>query len=177
MRKIHLMTGTALVCTLGWSIPTLAAEETSAPVKAIVEKQLPGQVTVAEDFIKIRRQNDITFVSGGVSDQEQKVMQSLSGKFNLKLTFATEKQGKYLSDVRVHILDAQNNTLLDTLSAGPIFLADLDPGTYTVEASGFGQDYRETAKITDQKQAHLMFRWPESASLMEAEPKQLTPPK
>jgi hypothetical protein len=47
--------------------------------------------------------------------------------YDLMLTFATDG-GKYLADIHLQIEDMNGNTLLSTVSKGPLFLANLPVG-------------------------------------------------
>jgi hypothetical protein len=57
--------------------------------------------------------------------------------YNVQLVFA-EQTGAFLADVNLHITDAAGNTVLDTVSEGPMFLAKLPPGQYRVAAQANG---------------------------------------
>lgn len=108
--------------------------------------------------MEVYQQNGVAHITGGIGDTEQQVLKTLDGQFNLKLTFATQ-EGKHLSDVRVQIKDVQDTTVLDTMSNGPLLFAELEPGAYTVEVSGFGQEFQKQARINQDRQAQLIFRW------------------
>jgi hypothetical protein len=96
---------------------------------------------------RLQVQNDqgVRYVSGGVGESERAELNNQSQQFNLRLLFAMQGSGEYLSAVRVSILDARGGTVLVTESKGPWFLAQLPPGDYTVEASVPGQTEFETS--------------------------------
>ncbi len=145
----------------------IAAEE---PAVIVVEEPMVEESTEAArepmstekmllgDALIVKQQGDVRYVSGGVSDEEQQAIEDLGEDFDLKLTFAT-KEGKYLSDVNVLIKDSQDNTVLETVTDGPLLYANLAPGTYNVEASGFGQQFQKQAQVKDNQQEQLIFRW------------------
>jgi hypothetical protein len=105
----------------------------------------------------------IRYVSGGVGEGERAELDALSNQFNLRLLFAMQGSGEYLSAVRVNIRDARGETVLTAESKGPWFFAQLAPGDYTVEASVPGQaqqqPQRQTAHIEGSRQSRLDFRW------------------
>jgi hypothetical protein len=102
-------------------------------------------------------------MSGGVGEGERTELDALSNQFNLRLLFAMQGSGEYLSAVRVNIRDARGETVLTAESKGPWFFAQLAPGDYTVEASVPGQaqqqPQRQTAHIEGSRQSRLDFRW------------------
>jgi hypothetical protein len=114
---------------------------------------------------RLQVQNDqgVRYVSGGVGESERAELNNQSQQFNLRLLFAMQGSGEYLSAVRVSILDARGGTVLVTESKGPWFLAQLPPGDYTVEASVPGQTerqpQRQTAHVEDSRQSRLNFYW------------------
>jgi hypothetical protein len=112
---------------------------------------------------QVHSDRGIRYVSGGVGEGERAELDALSNQFNLRLLFAIQGSGEYLSAVRVNILDARGETVLTAESKGPWFFAQLAPGDYTVEASVPGpaqqQPQRQTAHIEGSRQSRLDFRW------------------
>ena len=117
----------------------------------------------AQNAILVQQYQGVNYVSGGVGEDERHALESLGKEFNLKLTFAL-KSGQYLSDVNVRIVDSQGTLVLTATADGPLFYANLAPGTYSVEAGGFGESYRQSAKISGRQQTRLIFYWPASAA-------------
>jgi hypothetical protein len=58
---------------------------------------------------------------GGVGEGERAELDALSNQYNLRLLFAKQDSGEYLSAVQVNILDAQGGTVLTAESSGPWF--------------------------------------------------------
>jgi hypothetical protein len=65
--------------------------------------------------------------------------------------------------VTVVISDARGAKVLDAVSEGPVFLANVAPGKYQVNATYAGESFtRETAvPVTGYRE--LIFRWAEQA--------------
>lgn len=116
---------------------------------------------VADSLIKPQTQGDVTFVSGGVGGDERNAMQALRADYNLSLLFSVQGSGEYLSEVKVSITDKNGNTFLDTVSDGPMLLASLKPGHYTVTAEVDGQVAHKKATIVANKRTSLSFIWPQ----------------
>ena len=65
----------------------------------------------------------------------------------------------YLADVKIVIDSAPNERMLDATMEGPILLAKLSPGTYTVRATSDAQTQTKTVTIPAQGQRQRDFRW------------------
>ena len=96
-----------------------------------------------------------------MGEGERTELEALSNQFNLRLLFAMQGSGEYLSAIRVNILDAHGATILTAESKGPWFFAQLAPGDYTVETSIPGQaqqqSQRQTVHIKHSGQSRLDF--------------------
>ena len=80
----------------------------------------------------------MSFISGGVGENSVAALKAREGEFNLKLVF-TLTEGAYLADVGVKITDAGGKTVIEHVTDGPIFMARLPAGTYTVAATYNGK--------------------------------------
>lgn len=116
---------------------------------------------VAETMIKPQTQGNVTFVSGGVGGDERSAMQAIRAGYNLSLLFSVQGSGEYLSDVKVSVTDAKGNTLLETVSDGPMLLASLKPGHYNVTAELDGQVAHKKATVGNKQRTSLSFIWPQ----------------
>lgn len=114
-------------------------------------------VAVGDD-LEVHTQGGVSYVSGGVGDDELKALRAMSDRFNLKVTMVMQK-GEFVSDAKVHIQDAQGQAVLDAASDGPFLLAQLPPGTYTVICTLNGKERKQTAHVGSGKQQQLIFRW------------------
>jgi len=94
-----------------------------------------------------KQQNGITYINGGVGQEEQATMQGLRADYNLQLTFATKQSGAYRSDVQLDIMDAKGNALVSAANTGPMFFVKLPPGTYRISAAAEGKTFKRTVKI------------------------------
>jgi hypothetical protein len=105
-----------------------------------------------------QQQGNITFVTGGVSDEALDRLKAEAGGFDLKLVFAL-KTGAFMSDVGVAITDRRGNTVLNTTSQGPWLLAKLPAGNYQVIASASGNSIKRSVAVGPGKLSTLDFRW------------------
>jgi hypothetical protein len=94
-----------------------------------------------------KQQNGITYINGGVGEEEQAAMKAQRADYNLLLTFATKQSGAYRSDVQLDIMDAKGASLVTAANTGPMFFAKLPPGTYRVSAAAEGKTFKRTVKV------------------------------
>ena len=108
-------------------------------------------------------QGDVSYVSGGVGEEQQQRMQSLAREgYTLKLVFAEQGTGAYVADVRVVVNDASGRTVLDAVANGPAFFAKLPDGDYRVTLEHRGQ--RETRTLHASARAgQTVVYWPQEA--------------
>ena len=136
-----------------------AGSETAAPA---LQSPAPPQ-SPASRLMQVRVEQGIRYVSGGVGERERAELNALSNQFNLRLMFAMQGSGEYLSAVRVNILDPRGGSVLSIESKGPWFLAQLAPGDYMVEVSSTDQasqqPQRQKAHIEGSGQSRLDFYW------------------
>jgi len=101
---------------------------------------------------------DVPHISGGVGEDARQELLAKEKEYNLKI-IAAEKSGDYLANVKVVIESARKERLLDTTMEGPILLAKLAPGTYTIKATSGGRTLTRTVTIPAQGVRQVDFRW------------------
>ena len=104
------------------------------------------------------RAADVPYISGGVGADARQELLAKERDYNLKIIVA-DKSGDYLADVRVVIESARKERVLDTTMNGPILLAKLAPGTYTIRATSDGKTLTRTVTIAGQGLRQADFRW------------------
>ena len=101
---------------------------------------------------------DVPYVSGGVGADSREELLAKEKDYNLKIVVAATS-GDYLADVQIVIDSARNERVLDATMEGPILLAILAPGTYTVKATSDAQTQTRTVTIGSQGLRQVDFRW------------------
>ncbi|MGZ3237932.1 MAG: hypothetical protein ACXWIN_07780 [Burkholderiaceae bacterium] len=97
--------------------------------------------------MKPQTENGITYLCGGVGEEQASYMKQSKGDYDLMLTFAT-RNGEYLADVNVAIKDAKGKSVLQTTCGGPILLVNLPrSGVYRVQAQAEDYALRKTVKV------------------------------
>jgi hypothetical protein len=108
-------------------------------------------------FMEVRAA-DVPYISGGTGADEREELLAKEKEFNVKI-IAAEKSGDYLAGVKVVIESARKEQVLDTTMEGPVLLAKLAPGTYTIRATSGGQTLTRTVTIPAQGLRQVDFRW------------------
>src|SRR5712691_1793318 len=104
------------------------------------------------------RADNVPYVSGGVGADDREELLAKEKDYNLKIVVAATS-GDFLADVKIVIESARNERVLDATMEGPILLAMMPPGTYTVRATSDAQTQTKTVTIASQGQRQLDFRW------------------
>lgn len=112
---------------------------------------------VAQQVERIMNRDGILYVSGGVGVRSQDRLKVLEPQFNLKLVF-TLTAGNYLGDVKVALKDARGKLLLEHVTEGPIFMARVPAGSYTVSATYSGSAQSRSIKAAEKLRTEY-FRW------------------
>ncbi len=112
-----------------------------------------------DTVLQPRTQGSVAYVSGGIGSQEQKALHEVEGNYNLKLLFARQGSGEYLTDVQVRIVNAKDATMLDATTEGPFMLVKLPAGAYTVTASYEGASQKKSATVPATSATSLAFYW------------------
>jgi len=108
-----------------------------------------------------RLSNGVQVLSGGVGEVEREVMQRTTDDYDLKAIFSLDR-GAYLSDVNVTIRNSRGDVVVDTITQGPWFFANLEPGSYRITASKHGRTFEEHVTVANARQTTVEFNdWTE----------------
>lgn len=102
--------------------------------------------------------NGVSFTSGGVGVDSQERLSARQKEFNLKLVF-TLVEGNYVADVNVVVKNAAGKTLVEHVAEGPIFIARLPAGTYTLGLAYDGQQQARKVKVAAAGLRTDYIRW------------------
>jgi hypothetical protein len=107
--------------------------------------------------VQRQEQNGISYLSGGIGEDEAKAIQQTTG-YNLHMTFSVGPKDEYIPDVQLLVQNAKGPVL--TLSqAGPLVYVQLPAGKYTVVATRNGDAKRDTIDIGSAGARNLVFHW------------------
>ena len=116
-------------------------------ISLIIYGTLSGAFTAfsEEEFLRKGVEGNISFLSGGIGQNERDFLLEKGKIYPLKLMFSNKK-GEYLSNVLVKVYDKNNKMVLSTNSEGPWFFIDLPKGIYHIEAN-FKGDKKTIPKL------------------------------
>lgn len=84
----------------------------------------------SESGLQPQMQGDIRYISGGLQAAERKTLRAMAKEYNLRLTFAGKPTPTHFEGIRITITDAKQETVLEAVAHGPLFLARLPDGRY-----------------------------------------------
>ena len=108
-------------------------------------------------------QHGISYISGGIGQDEANAIRGQFGRYNLHLTFAA-RGGAFLADVQVSISDAAGKTLVQATADGPYLLAAVPPGSYRVSATAGGATQQPSVTVPQHGPVELRFYWDDAAA-------------
>jgi len=117
-------------------------------------------VAAQQTSIVPQTQGEVTYVSGGVGDDEREVMKTMRADYNLSLLFTVKGTGEYISDAKVCIKDAHGAVLLETVVDGPMLYAKLKPGHYSISVDRDGHVMKNRVTLSGKKLTALSFALP-----------------
>jgi hypothetical protein len=137
------------------------ASQSQSPSATQSTSASQSQNDVLQTKLQPKTENGITYLCGGVGEEQVSQMKDSKGDYDLMLTFAT-RSGEYLADVDVAIKDAKGKSVLQTTCGGPILLVNLPrSGTYRVQAKAEDYSLRKTVKVKAKGPAHsVVMTWP-----------------
>lgn len=101
----------------------------------------------------------IAVLHGGVGVEERAAIEQKAADYNLKLTFARKGSGAYLFGVKVVVRNKQGAVVIDTTASGPLLLAKLPDGEYTVSATEQDTALVQTIAIKGGARRDWVFRF------------------
>jgi len=104
---------------------------------------------------------DIAYASGGIGVNEREEMQAMMADYSLKLAFAVEGSGAYLSEVLVTVQRGAE-TVFQVADVGPWLFVKLPAGSYLVIAVSGEQTKEATIEVPESGLADAVLRFPES---------------
>jgi hypothetical protein len=102
----------------------------------------------------------VTFVTGGIGKEEADAMRADAPNYALELVFVrkVDNREEFVSDVRLRIAD-QNDRVVVERAAGPIVLAQVPNGTYTIVAEFGGQTRTQRVALSPGRHEKITMVW------------------
>jgi hypothetical protein len=103
------------------------------------------------------------FLNGGVTKDEADLMRQQAPRYPLEIQLArrgdTPGRNDFVAEAQLRVLDSGGRVVLERGDTGPIFLASLPDGTYTVEATYAGQTKTQRVQLSGGHHAAVTFLW------------------
>lgn len=123
-------------CSAAWTLP------------------MPAQA----DEPKVSRQGDYSYVSGGLSDDEQRQFEQLAPRYLIQLVFKRNGDKADVSGVKVRIRNTAGDLVLETATLGPyLYVNPPSGGRFTIEAEFMQQTQAKTRDLVGRRYLHLEF--------------------
>ncbi len=122
----------------------------------------------SEDMAMVKQQtpSGIPYVYGGVGEDSQKAMEGIRIDYNFRLTAARPCSGAYLADIKVVVENTESHeNVIDVVSGGPLFFAQLPDGKYKVTADFEGVLQNKTITIHKNRPRGVVFYFAEQEEL------------
>lgn len=121
----------------------------------------PGSTAASDNGPQAQQQGAITFVSGGVGDEDRSALRQMAANYNVRLMFALQGSGDFLANIGVTLVDAHGKTVLDAISDGPLFYAHVPPGHYKLTVANDGKSQTRNLDVAAAGAISQSFYWPQ----------------
>jgi len=103
----------------------------------------------------------INYVNGGIGTEEADAVRAQARAYPLELVFTRHaaERDEFLADVNLLIEDGSGRVVLERAGQGPIFLAALPDGQYTVTAEYRGQTQTRRVVIAHGRHEKVSLVW------------------
>ena len=109
------------------------------------------------------RYADVPYATGGVTSDEADAMRAQARDYSLEVTMAAPSRfpgyNAFVAGADVRVLDANGDVVLNAADTGPILLADLPPGRYTLEAADDGFVQTRHIHVGPRGRTQVTFLW------------------
>ena len=130
-------------------------------VAAVLLLGMSGFLSNAAAEIEIKKQQGTRYVTGGMTEEENRQMGKLAQRFPMHIVFQAAGQDEPIRDVDVTVRDISGNIVLQAKSEGPLFFVEVIGGRYTVDAEYAGEKQSQTKDLTGRRYQRLRFTFNE----------------
>lgn len=109
-----------------------------------------------------KTQGAITFITGGIGSDESNAMFAAAKKWSLLIEMSEidgSGRGVWISGIDIRVLNAKQQSILETICDGPLMLLNVPPGQYTVEASYQGKLLKRSVVLKEGDPQKLSLFW------------------
>lgn len=117
---------------------------------------------VPADELAEQSKNGVRWLCGGIGQHEAAYMKKEAPRYDMMLTFAT-RNGAYMADVEVEVVDRNGRPVLQTLCDAPIMLVDLpEHGAYRISAEAESYTVSRNVSVSNVRGGYrnIVMTWP-----------------
>ncbi len=141
--------------------PKLRLRDASVAIRvglAIASFAWSAATPAQADELKVSRQGDYSYVSGGLNDEEQRQFEQLAPRYLIQLVFKRNGDKAEVSGVKVRIKNTAGDLVLETATLGPyLYVNPPSGGRFTIEAEFMQQTQAKTRDLVGRRYLHLEF--------------------
>jgi hypothetical protein len=126
---------------------------------ALAASAAAAQADEAAVGIKVRRQGSVNFVTGGIGDDERARFESIAQRYPVQLIFRAGNVHLDRKGVKVRILDARGESVVEWTADGPLFYVNVPGGRWTFECTLDGQMLAQTRDLIGRRYLVLDFHF------------------
>lgn len=121
------------------------------------------QPAAAADLQIRSSKNGISYMTGGIGDEDAQAMRRHAKEFTLNLVFSEGEAGQSVTEVNVNIYDEQSKLVFRIKGAKPLLHVNLPAGTYTILATNNGEKLRHKLTVSKNTHQRVILNWKNEA--------------
>lgn len=108
----------------------------AAPKQVVQKEPEPQEIPSIETENEVSKSDDVTYVTGGIGEDEKAAIEAAKGDYNLQVMSASQN-GAFVGDAKVVISQKNGKETVEMLNvvAGPLLYVRLPAGSYVLDAS------------------------------------------
>ncbi len=103
--------------------------------------------------------NSTNYVNGGIGDEGMAMMHGVANEYPLHIVFSEGKDGAFLADVPVTILDKHHEAVVELPDAGPMLYVRLPQGKYVINVEHKGVKQSRSVTLDGKHSKSLIMHW------------------
>ena len=125
--------------------------------------QAMADITKAQLPKIVKTNTGITYMTGGIGEEEVDIMKPQAKKFSLNLLFSEGVVGRWVTDVNVNIYNEASRLIFRKVSAKNVLYVNMPTGTYTILASNNGNKLRHKVTLVAGQHKKVVLNWKDLA--------------
>lgn len=132
-------------------------KHTITAISAVAALGIATAAHAYPDAIPVQQQGNVSYVTGGIGEEESTAMQQARHSYNLHV-MNSYRDGSFSGDTKITIYDRAGKQVLAT-DAGPLLYANLPAGKYQIVADADNVQQKKSFSTSDASQKDLHFVW------------------